>query len=162
CRMFSGTAQRAHVPSAADLSRIVEALATNQAIALGSLREDLVDGVPVVTKRKLNGDGAIARVRQYIDFHPRRPAWALIDHDTKDMPAEIKARIARAGGFVQALRGVLRALDTALHVVRSSTSSGIYRTDNAEPVPGSNGVHVFVAVRDGADVDRFLQNLHDR
>ena len=36
------------------------------------------------------------------------------------------------------------------------------RRDTGEAVPGSDGVHVFVLVRDGSDTERFLKALHDR
>ncbi len=47
-------------------------------------------------------------------------------------------------------------------VVRSSTSSGIARADTGEALKGSDGLHVFVLVRDGADIERFLKTLHER
>jgi hypothetical protein len=53
--------------------------------------------------------------------------------------------------------GLLRAS----RVSRASTSSGLFRSDTGEPVPGSNGMHHYVLLRDGSDTERFLRDLHD-
>jgi hypothetical protein len=47
-------------------------------------------------------------------------------------------------------------------VTRSSTSAGLFRGDTGEQLPGSGGLHVYIAVRDGSDVERFLKTLHMR
>ena len=64
----------------------------------------------------------------------------------------------RHGGFWPALRSLLPELTEAAHVTRSSTSAGLYRGDTGQPVPGSDGVHVYVVIADGEDSERFLQN----
>ena len=46
--------------------------------------------------------------------------------------------------------------------MRRSTSAGLFRTDTGEKLPGSNGLHVYVVVQDGADIERFLKTLHER
>jgi hypothetical protein len=45
-------------------------------------------------------------------------------------------------------------------VTRSSTSAGIHRTETGEKLPGSDGLHVFVPVKDGTDAIRFLKALN--
>jgi hypothetical protein len=47
-------------------------------------------------------------------------------------------------------------------MIRRSTSAGLTRTDTGAQLPGSNGLHGYVAVRDGADIERFLKTLHER
>ena len=47
-------------------------------------------------------------------------------------------------------------------MTRRSTSAGLSRSDTGEALPGSDGVHVYVAEKDGADSERFLRALHDR
>jgi hypothetical protein len=46
--------------------------------------------------------------------------------------------------------------------VAQLTSSGLFRADTGEQLPGSGGQHIFVAVRDGDDIERFLKSLHER
>jgi hypothetical protein len=48
------------------------------------------------------------------------------------------------------------------HLTRRSTSAGLFRADTGEALPESDGIHVYVAAKDGADSERFLRALHDR
>ena len=57
---------------------------------------------------------------------------------------------------------VVPELSAAGRVLRPSTSSGITRADTGQAIAGSNGLHLFVQVQDGADVERFLKALHAR
>ena len=77
------------------------------------------------------------------------------------MPADVAAELKRLGGFWGALLTVLPALGDVARVTRRSTSSGLSRSDTGEGA-GSDGIHVYVAVQDGADSERFLRALHDR
>jgi len=163
CRMITGTAARAFAGTSSDLARIIGNCGSDQAIALGALREDLSTPISVTTKASLDQNpGAIARTRDFIDYRPGVPAWALIDFDTKGMPKEVSDRIDAAGGMWNALLTVAPELANAARVSRASTSAGLYRSDTREPIPGSNGVHHFVLVRDGRDIERFLKDLHER
>ena len=87
---------------------------------------------------------------------------ALVDVDTKGIPDAVKERVNRLGGFWDALVAVAPLLATAGRIVRRSTSSGLRRTDTGEALPSSNGVHIYISVCDGADIERFLRTLHAR
>ena len=76
--------------------------------------------------------------------------------------AAVAAELKRAGGFWGALLTVLPALKDAARLTRRSTSAGLSRADTGEALPGSDGVHVYVVAKDGADSERFLRALHDR
>jgi hypothetical protein len=78
------------------------------------------------------------------------------------MPAAVKAELKRAGNFWNALLAVLPALGKAARLVRLSTSAGLTRADTGKPLPGSDGAHVYVATKDGGEVERFLRALHER
>ena len=168
CVMLVGSARRARFNTLPAFASHIDGMASNQAIALGALRRDLQDVVSVTTKAqltKLNGSAApnvVARSADHIGYEGGRTAVALIDIDTKGMPPEVRTRIKDLGGFWRALVGVLPALKQAGCVIRRSTSTGISRTDTGEQLPGSNGEHVYVLVRDGGDVERFLRTLHER
>ena len=45
---------------------------------------------------------------------------------------------------------------------RASTSSGLSREDTGEQIADAGGLHIYVLVKDGGDVNRFLHALHDR
>ena len=57
---------------------------------------------------------------------------------------------------------LLPALGEAARVMRRSTSARLSRDDTGEALRGSDGVHVYVEVKDGGDSERFLRALHDR
>ena len=72
----------------------------------------------------------------------------------------MKAELQRFGGFWPALLSAIPGLSGAGRVARRSTSAGLYRTDTGVQLPGSGGEHDFVAVTDGADVERALHAAH--
>jgi hypothetical protein len=164
CVMAHGEARRACIAGIADLGALIERLQSNEAIALGALRPGLADPVKVVTKAKLNGaaPNVIARTAEAISYRKGRAALALLDFDTKGMPSEVTAKLRSRGGFWGALVSVVPELAGVAHLTRRSTSAGLFRGDNGKQLPGSDGVHVYVAVQDGTDIERFLRDLHAR
>ncbi|MCK1480115.1 hypothetical protein IVB27_36625 [Bradyrhizobium sp. 197] len=163
CRMVTGEAFRMLVKTSNDLAILIQSCTSDVAIALGDLKDGIRSRVRITTKNSLDKNpGAIARARGFIDYRPGQPAYALIDFDTKGMPNEVKAKIDDAGGMWKALLAVAPALANAARVARASTSAGLYRSDTGEPIPGSDGAHHYVLVHDGADIERFLTDLHDR
>ena len=110
CVMSAGTARRAKVANVGVLAALIERLKPYQAIALGVLRDGLPDQVNVVTKEKLNGvtqPNVIARSGDDIIYRAKNPAFALIDFDTKGMPAKVAAKIKKRGGLRPALLSVM-------------------------------------------------------
>jgi hypothetical protein len=168
CTMGHGQARRVQIADIGELARLIENLHSNQAIALGTLRPGLPDEVGIVTKSELgelNGverPDIIARTGAGIIYRKASAAFALLDFDTKDMPLEVDDRLNTLGGFRNALAAVLPALGDAAFVIRRSTSASLVRTDTNEPLPGSNGLHGYVPVQDGTDIERFLKTLHER
>lgn len=168
CVMSRGSAWRVPLAGAADLGTLIGSLEPHEAIALGALRPDLPEKVAITTARqlaKMGGEtpaGTIARTAGHIAYAPKVPAYALLDYDVKGMPPPVKVTLEALGGFWEALLAVMPDVADAARVVRRSTSSGIYRSDTGENLSGSDGLHAFVLVRDGADIERFLKTLHDR
>ena len=168
CIMPRGTARRVELVGVGELAELIERMHSSEALALGTLRQGLPEQVEIVTKRSLDQiNGAarpdiIARTGSDIIYRPGTAAFALLDYDTKGMPADVAARLDERGGFWPALVSIVPELARAARVLRRSTSAGLYRTDTGGNLGGSNGMHVFVAVRDGADIERFLKNLHAR
>jgi hypothetical protein len=166
--MSSGCAYRLQFDTLNQFATHIAALQYNEAIALGALRDGIPDRIEVTTKDRLqplNGTSAqevIARTGNYIAYRPSRPALALIDVDTKGMPIGIRSKLEALGGFWPALESVIPGLQSAARVARPSTSTGIYRNDTSQRLRGSGGLHVFVLVEDGADIERFLKTLHAR
>jgi hypothetical protein len=163
CVMSRGIARRIELSSLQPLADLIGGLGSSEAITLGTLRDDLPNEVQVVARHRLNGSAdVIARTQDFIGFRHGASALSLADFDTKGMPAALRARVDELGGFWAALTSVVPALKSAAHVIRRSTSSGLYRTDTGDELPGSDGMHAFVLLLDGSDGERFLKVLHER
>jgi hypothetical protein len=163
CLMGSGEARRVEISRMCDMATLFEQLRVNEAIALGAMRPGLQAPVQVVTKRQLNGQAnTIARTAADIGYRKGQPALALLDFDSKGMPNEVVAELRRHGGYWQALLAVLSELKGVARLTRRSTSAGLSRADTGAPLPGSDGIHIYLAVKDGADIERFLKTLHLR
>jgi hypothetical protein len=162
CVMAHGTARRAPITDVHEFAALIGGFASNEALALGMLREGLPDQVRVVTKEELNGgDNVIARTGADIVF-AGRPAFALFDYDQKAMPLNVAERVKQLGGFWNVLVTIVPALSGVARVIRTSTSAGLLRTDTGESIPGSGGAHGYILVKDGTDIPRFLDTLHAR
>jgi hypothetical protein len=166
CKMSQGVARRVEVAGVKQLVEVIDRVQPNQAIALGVLKPDLPDTVKVVTKKAFASGAVrsdvIARTSKAIIYRNEHPAFALLDFDTKGMPPDVATELKCLGGFWEALLSVLPALGDLEHLVRRSTSSGLSRSDTGEELPGSDGLHVYVEVLNGADIERFLRVLHAR
>jgi hypothetical protein len=164
CLMSSGCANRVKIAGIGQLGELIGRLGPHEAIATGRLLTE-VDHVEITTKNKLNGQqrpDLIARIRSFIDYQPGAPAFALIDFDLKDIPADVVNKIHAAGGLWAALISVIPELAAVARLQRSSTSAGLFNTETGMQFPDSGGVHVYVIAKDGADIERFLKVLHDR
>jgi hypothetical protein len=165
CLMSHGIADRVPVACVGDLGALIGSLKSTQAVALGTLRHGLPLKVEIVTKRSLGAairPNVISRTAGNIAFRPGQPGFGLLDFDTKGMPGDVAERLHQAGGFWPALLIVMPGLGAIARVTRASTSAGLYRQDTGAQVPGSDGVHVYLAVRDAEDSGRFLKTLHNR
>ena len=164
CGMSKGTARRVRLNTLEALAELIETMPANEALVLGRLGADLPDQVAVVTKENL-GDaepGTIARTREHLRFAPGQPAYMLLDHDGKGTPEEVRIKLKETGGFWSAVVNAVTGLGNAAYVSRRSTSTGLYNKRTGERFPGSSNRHLYVAVKDGTDIERALKTLHER
>jgi hypothetical protein len=166
CVMFGGRADRIKVRGVGDLAGIINVLTTEKALALGTLRSDLPDTVSIVTDDDLKNHAAkpdvVTRSNDNLVYAAGKPAFMLFDFDSRGMPDGVRDVLKRLGGVWPALLTILPELANAARVTRASTSAGLSRTDTGEALPGSDGLHNYVVARDGRDIIRFLNTLHDR
>jgi hypothetical protein len=168
CRMTLGTARRVTVDGVDGLKALVVGLHKNNAIGTGVLRPDLADRVDVVTAERLRDvtdppATTITRASKYFTYRPRQPAFVLFDGDLKDATDAVRQRVAAHGGDPWAVMcDAFPGLVGAAHLVRASTSAGLWRTDTGERFPSSGGWHVYPIISDGADAERALYAAHDR
>ena len=136
-----------------ELAVLIENLNSNQAIALGSPRDDLPDQVNILTKRELAKGpvkGTVARTAENLRYRSGQAALVLFDFDMKGMPPSVALQLKVTGGFWAAMVAVVPALATAGYLRRLSTSAGLSRTDTGEEFPGSGGLHVYITIKDGS------------
>src|SRR5271157_2165394 len=123
CRMATGRMQRVRLHDWRDFAPLIEATPYNAAWALGAL----IDCYPDETRLVLKGDpqagkpGFVARTADNFTYRKERPAFVLLDFDTKGMPDAVKARIETLGGFAGALAAVCPAFAGAGYIRRRST-----------------------------------------
>ena len=77
------------------------------------------------------------------------------------MPDVVRIRIDGLGGFIGALAAVCPGAASAGYIERRSTSAGVGNAATGERYQ-SDGRHLYLVVKDGADAKRFLCALHDR
>jgi hypothetical protein len=164
-QMAAGTATRIAIGDAQALAELIGTISSNQALALGSMRTDLLAQVTVTTKKALNSGNAsdiISRSRDYLTFSKGRRGFCLGDFDCKGITAEVRDKLEQSGGFVAALETVIPELKNAGYVVRASTSAGLFRTDTGQRFADSGGIHLYLGIKDVSDSERFLKALFDR
>jgi hypothetical protein len=138
-------------------------LKDNQAIGLGSLAPEHPDKVPVTTtKREARGVNGVTRTKENFTFR-ERPTFILKDFDAGGMPDETQVRIDALGGVWDTCCHILPGLTGAAHIIRRSTSAGVFHKDTGQPIPGgSKGLHCYVGAQNGADSRRYLYAAHAR
>lgn len=165
CRMAAGMARRFKLDGVGSLADLIEQMPSDEALALGRLRADLPNKVKVVLARELDSktpNDVIARTTEHLHFAPGAPAYMLLDYDRKGQAAAVTAKLKEVGGFWAAIITVAPELTNAAQVARRSTSAGLYNKRTEEWLPGGAGQHIYIAVKDGADIERALTTLNDR
>ncbi|MDP3262444.1 MAG: DUF3987 domain-containing protein [Tabrizicola sp.] len=101
--------------------------------------------------------GIIARTNVY--FRPiEGPAFFPLDFDVKEYPAEIKARLAAAGGLEEVMRAVCPALGEAARLVSPSASSHIVNPATGKGT-GAAGEHWYFVLTDGRATVEFAKRI---
>jgi hypothetical protein len=165
CFMTCGAAMRAEIADVGALGALIRDMRSEHALALGSLRADLPRQVHIITKNAINGaapPGTIARTKANLIYRNGARGFVLLDFDAKGMPGAAAERMTTLGGFIPAIVAVIPQVSRAARLVRASTSAGLYREDTRQVFAGSCGLHVYVAVSDVSDSERFLRVLHER
>ena len=166
CRLTVGVARRHRMNGsepAGVLADYLNCMDSKTALALGCMSDVVGDECRVVSKKRLadfdDGTPTITRTLDNFAFSSG-PGWALIDHDTKGMPAAVADKLAELGGPEGALGHLIPGYDETARVARASTSSGLSHAETGEQFPGSGGRHDYVLLSDQRDAPRFLKALH--
>jgi hypothetical protein len=117
CRMAAGTMSRLRLAALTEFANLIETLPSNQALALGAMRDGLPETAPLRTKDKKT-PGQESRDAETIRYREGRPALVLLDHDVKGLSTPVREKIDAHGGFVGALAALILEFDAAGYVRR--------------------------------------------
>lgn len=165
CRMAEGTARRVKLTDMDALADLIGNMPSEEALALGRLHADLKGEVKVILARDLNDKprpNVIVRTTEYLYFAAGEPAYLLLDHDRKGQPRAVSDKLKQLGGFWRAVVCAVAGLANAARVTRRSTSAGLYHRKTNQSLGGGAGRHVYIIIKDGADIERALKTLHER
>ena len=158
--LAAGSVDTRELQSAGDLAALISGLSKMQALGLGVSRSAAASSWPpiqLVTKGRLASEpGAIARTKDEFVFQAGEPAVILFDRDGSDGET---MTIDRALGV---LRAVIPNFDSLAYVATHSSSSHIYDRATGEALRGAGNSHIYLVVRDGADIDRFKKTIEGR
>ena len=165
-QLASGEAEVVDTPSAAALATILERMGERDVLILGRPRGGLRTA-KIKTVKRVKGMGAevatergiISRSSDYFEYAPG-PGWILIDHDTKAMPEDVRARVEGLGGGLAALAHIWPDVLKATRVFKPSSSGGVYI--EGESPRAATGFHLFVLVEDVSRSAEALQALQAR
>ena len=163
CRMTYGRAHRLLVPSVQALAEAINSLQSNEAIAIGALKEGVADGARVVIKCKLpkpEQADIIARTKDFVIFPSYSAGYMLFDVDTKGMPQPVRDRVKALGGAWSAIVDAAPKLAGAARVIRKSSSSGISNPETGE-TRDSDGQHIYMLVSSAVSIPEILKRIHD-
>ena len=164
CSMCAGTAMRVEITrGASGLADLISDLDSCEALGLGNhvAEQDEID--LVLDKHADPSRGLYSRTVRFFTFEPGKPAVVLLDFDQKGMPPKVAALLEAMGGFEAAVSMLLEGdFGSFARVIRKSTSAGIYNRETGERFRTGGGQHLYVLVRDGSDIPRFLRALQAR
>jgi len=163
CRMNRGTVEQCSISSMSELAYLLQSLGLNQAVSLGVTDSD---SVKTITTRDKEAGDAISRTKRHIRFRPNEPAFMLWDLDQSHDNAVYAD--AKAGKDYQPERVMEIVADFfpqirhASWLMRSSTSAGIYDRSGKLLKGEGAGFHIYLPVRDGSDIPRFIEVMGKR
>lgn len=164
CRMTIGVAQNVSKTGLSAMADLISEFTSENALALGTIVGRECDDLMGITTKKYEAesDGAIARTKDNFSFAEGVAGLLLLDVDLKGIPDEVLMRIEAAGGVWELIADTVPALASAGIIRRASTSAGLLNSETGEVFEGSGGEHIYVAVKDAADIPRATKVLHQR
>ncbi len=167
CRMSNGLAERITIPFD-QLPQFFSSLNPMQAVATGWVTTEAAT-VEIITKDKFEDNNYLfpAHVTPQGVFATRTlksigqsgPSLVMFDHDHDEFSPH---NVNTPEEFIQLLSTVVPDFDKITFLRTYSTSSSVYHTKTGECLRPADGFHIYMAVPDGADVQRFGEVLEKR
>ena len=162
CSMFSGTVHTIEISSPAGFARMIRSRKSNQAIAHGTPE---FKEATIVTKGKEKPEKQVISRSEGFFTYPSGPGVLLFDHD-KARPgstgSEAALKAYRPQELIELLATVHPGIKEASFVSTPSTSSCIYDSEGNELRGEGTGSHVYLFVKNAADIPRYLKTLGKR
>lgn len=167
CRMSNGLAERITLPFD-QLPQFLSSLNPMQAVATGWVTTEAAT-VEIITKDKFEDNNYLfpAHVTPQGVFATRTlksigqsgPSLVMFDHDHDEFSPH---NVHTPDEFIQLLSTVVPDFDKITFLRTYSTSSSVYHAKTGECLRPADGFHIYMAVPDGADVQRFGEVLEKR
>jgi putative DNA primase/helicase len=138
-------------------------LKPHNALALGRLAPDLPRRVILTTKGgEAPARGVVSRSQGFFTFATGMPALMLLDIDWAGAPAPLASKRNGTDGTWGMLVAALPALAGCASLERASSSAGLRDGRTGREPEGTEGLHLYLPVLDGADIPRALKVLNAR
>lgn len=170
CSMSKGRVKTISITSPNGFARMVRSREKNQAIAHG------VCGFAearIVTAREIDSSApqcagalpVIARTKEFFHY-PEGPAVMMFDHDAAKPNAVAEndkaLKVYRPDELLAVLATIHPEIASAGYVSTPSTSACIYDKDGNELRGEGSGSHIYLFVKNGKDIPRYLETLGRR
>jgi len=163
CRMNRGKVEQCSLDSMGELAFLLQSLGLNQAVSLGVTDSD---SIKTITTRDKEAGDAISRTKSHIRFRPSEPAFMLWDLDqSRDNAVYADAKTNKGyqpERLMEIVADFFPQIRHASWLMRPSTSAGIYDRSGKLLKGEGTGFHIYLPVRDGCDIPRFIEVMGKR
>ncbi len=167
CRMSSGIAKRI-TTNLKDLPALFSSLSNNQCVTTGWVDSDQ-QTVELMSRDKFDSKsysypaqtmphGTYA-TRTLSSFTQQNASLIMFDYDDD---ASSPFKIDSPQDFIDALSKVIPDFDKISYVRTYSSSSAVYDAKTGETLKPASGFHIWMAIKDGSDLQRFGTALEKR
>lgn len=157
-QLYRGQAERVVVASIAEFVAVIATLTPEQAITFGITEHETVALASAKRLRDQPDSTANAITRSRRNFHwSRGGSIMFLDYDPRD-----GRPLLDAAGLRDQLVAIVPALVDAPMAITASASSHVHRNDTGELVAGPKGLHVYIHVEHGSDIERAGRALYER
>ena len=152
-QVYEGETERREIADIDDLLALIDSLESNQALTYGWPE---VERAKLVTQKRLNGPGTIARDRAHFNYHPDWPGIFFNDHDPKDGSAPLEPE-----ELDRIVCSVMPEWGDTDRVWRPSASGFLILPDGIQ-YPKKGGLHAYTLVADASLIPAIGKELYRR
>ena len=151
CWMANGTAETITMPFA-ELPAFFNTVKQNQAVGWGTHFGRLSK---IVSQKQMQVNAqpdCITRSKSNFSYPEGKAGVLLLDNDSGMDNLQI----------ISVIESIVPGFDKAAKIIKPSVSAELIRKSTGEALPGKNNAHIYVLVKNAADIPRFGKVLHKR